>query len=88
MKVKVPPVSPVPSAALGESIDSVGASSSSVMVPVPVPVPSGMTACVGLLNVTSTVSSASSTASPVTVTAIVRLVVPGVKVNVPAAIAV
>ena len=71
-----------PSAALGESIESRG-TSSSVIVPVPVPVP--ITAFVGALSVTTTVSFGSSAVSPATATVIVRLVAPGPKVSVPEA---
>ena len=79
-------MAPVPSAALGESIDTVGGSSSSVIVPVPVAVP--RVAFVGPLSVTATVSFSSSVASPVTTTSIVCVVVPGVKVSVPPGMAV
>ena len=65
VKVRVPPVAPVPSVTLGLLMDTVGASSSSVTVPVPV-VAADRVAFTGPLNVTSTVSSASSAASPVT----------------------
>ena len=61
---------------------AVGVASSSVIVPVPVAVPS--VALFGLLSVTLTVSSVSSTSSPVTVTRTVLLVSPAAKVNVPA----
>ena len=61
---------------------AVGVASSSVIVPVPVAVPS--VALFGLLSVTLTVSSGSSTSSPVTVTRTVLLVSPAAKVNVPA----
>ena len=77
-----------PSVTLGESIDSVGASSSSVIVPVPVPAVFDTAAFVGLLSSTTTVSFDSSSVSPVTDTSKVRLVVPAAKVSVPPAIAV
>ena len=86
MKVRVPPVSPVPSATVGESIDTVGGSSSSVIVPVPVAVP--RVAFVGPLRVTATVSLSSSVASPVKATSKVWLVSPAAKVSVPAVMAV
>ena len=75
-----------PSVTLGESIDSVGASSSSVIVPVPVAVE--IVASVALLRVTTMVSLTSSIASPVTDTSKVWLVVPAAKVSVPPVIAV
>ena len=85
MKVRVAvPLSP--SVMLGASMDSVGASSSSLTVPVPAASP--RVALTGPLNVTATVSSASSVASPVTVTSRVRVVVPAAKVSVPAVSAV
>ena len=87
VKVRVPPVTPVPSMTLGLSIDTVGASSSSVTVPVPVAAEDRV-ALVGVLNVTSTVSFASWSASPVTVTSMVCVVVPTAKVSVPAVSAV
>ena len=68
-------------------MDTVGASSSSVTVPVPVAA-ADRVALVGVLNVTATVSFASSVPSPVTVTSIVRVVVPAVKVSVPPVMAV
>ena len=77
-----------PSATLGESIESVGVASSSVIVPVPVPTVLDMAAFVGLLNVTTTVSFASSSVSPSAATLKVWLVVPAAKVSVPAVIAV
>ena len=43
-----------------------------------------MVAFAGALNVTTTVSSGSSSASPVTVTSMARLVIPAAKVSVPA----
>ena len=77
-------VSPAaPSATLGESIDRVGAPSSSVIVPVPVPAELDTAALVGLLRATTTVSSGSSCASPVTDTSMVCVVSPGSKVSVP-----
>ena len=75
-----------PSATLGESMASVGAPSSSLIVPVPVPVE--IAAFTALLSSTTTFSSGSSVASPVTDTARVRLVSPAAKVRVPAASAV
>ena len=72
-----------PSFTLGASMDSVGAPSSSRIVPVTLAV-----AFVGPLSVTTTVSSASSSASPVTATSTVRLVVPAANVSVPSAMAV
>ncbi len=69
------------SAALGESIDSDGGSSSSVIVPTPVAVPS--VALPGPLSVTRTVSFGSSCVSPFTFTVIVWLVSPASKVSVP-----
>ena len=75
-----------PSVTLGESIDSVGAPSSSMIVPVPVAV--AIVAPVAPLRVTTTVSTDSSSVSPVTDTSKVRLVVPAAKVSVPAVIAV
>ena len=54
-------------------------------VSVPVPVAAARVAFPALLNVTTMVSSASSSASPVTETSRVRVVVPGAKVSVPAA---
>ena len=65
------------------------ASSSSASAIVPVPLAAAArVALVGELNVSTMVSPASSSASPVTVTAMVWLVVPAVKVSVPAGIAV
>ena len=58
-----------------------GAASSSMIVPTPVAVPS--TAFVGPRKVMTTVSSASSTVSPVTETAMVRLVAPAANISVP-----
>ena len=77
---------PVPSATLGLSIDTVGASSSSVMVPVPAASP--RVALTGALKAMAMVSSASSAASPVTETSKVCVVVPAAKVSVPAVMAV
>ena len=77
-----------PSVTLGESIDSVGASSSSVIVPVPVPAVFDMAAFVGLLRDTTTVSFDSSRTSPSTDTSKVWLVVPAAKVSVPPVMAV
>ena len=63
-----------------------------MIVPVPVsavrPAATARVAFTGPLNVTTTVSSASSVPSPVTVTATLRLVSPAAKVSVPAASAV
>ena len=88
MKRKVAVVPAAPSATLGASRVSVGAPSSSTTVPVPVAAPAARVALTGLLNVTATVSFASSVPSPVTVTSIVRVVVPAVKVSVPPVMAV
>ena len=65
-----------------------GGSSSSVMVPVPVAAVADSAALDGPLRVTTTVSSASSSTSPATVTAMFLLVSPAAKVRVPAASAV
>ena len=81
MKVRVPP-----SVALGDEIASVGVGSSSAMVPVAVAVPRA--AFTASESVTTTVSSASSRASPVTVTSMVPPLAPGGMVSVPAASAV
>ena len=62
--------------------------SASSLVTVPVPAAAARVAFTGALNVTTMVSSASSSTSPATVTAMVWLVVPGAKVSVPAGIAV
>ena len=70
------------SARLGELIDSDGSASSSMIVPVAVPMPAAMVALPGLLSVNRTVSSASSSVSPVTDTAIVLVVCPAVNVSV------
>ena len=59
-----------------------------MIVPVPVPAVFDTVAFVGLLSDTTTVSFDSSSASPVTDTSKVRLVVPAVKVSVPPVIAV
>ena len=75
-----------PSVTLGELIDSDGVLSSSVIVPVPVAVK--IVAFAALLRVTMTVSSASSSVSPVTDTSKVWLVVPTAKVSVPPVMAV
>ena len=75
-----------PSVTLGELIETVGAPSSSVIVPVPVAVP--IVAFPALLSVATTVSSASSSVSPVTDTSKVWLVVPAANVSVPPVIAV
>ena len=64
-----------------ESVGTGGAASSFMIVPVPVAAPSS--AFVGLLKVITTVSSAASTVSPVTATAMVRLVSPAANVSVP-----
>ena len=74
------------SSAVGESIDSACAASSSVIVPVPVAVP--IVALVALLRVTLRVSLRSPSVSPITDTLKVWLVVPGAKVSVPSAMAV
>ena len=82
---------PVPLSAIALGVTAnvaVGASSSSVIVPVPLAPPSASVACVGLLNVTMTVSCGSSVVSPVTATVTVRLVAPAVNVSVPAGSAV
>ena len=71
------------SARLGESIDSDGSASSSVIVPVAVPMPAAMVALLGLLSVNRTVSLASSSASPITDTVIVPLMLPALIVSVP-----
>ena len=78
-----------PSATRGESIVSVGVSSSS-MVPRPTSIPETTTTPdgVGALNCRSMVSSDSTVASPVTVTDTVWLVTPAAKVSVPAVTAV
>ena len=60
------------------------ASSSSAIVPVPVAAPAARVAFTGALRVTTTVSCRSSAASPMTETSIVRVVVPGAKVSIPA----
>ena len=60
--------------------------SSFVIVPVPVPVP--IAALMPLLSATTTVSSGSSSVSPVTDTVISRVVVPAAKVRVPPVMAV
>ena len=76
----------VPSGTLGDEIDSVGAPSSSVIVPVPLP--AAIVAFVAPLSLTATVSSDSSVVSPLTDTAMLRLVTPAANVSVPAATAV
>ena len=81
MKRSVGVAPAAPSTTRGASMDSVGASSSSLTVPVPAASP--RVALTGPLNVTATVSSASSVASPVTVTAMACVVVPAAKVSVP-----
>ena len=83
MNLSVDVAPAAPSDTLGESIDSVGAASSSVIVPVPVPDMLDTTALVGLLSVTTTVSFGSSSVSPVTDTTNVLLVSPAAKVSVP-----
>ena len=75
-----------PSVTRGELTDSVGIPSLSVIVPVPLTVE--IVAFVAPLRVTTTVSFASSSVSPVTDTSKVWLVVPAVKVSVPPVIAV
>ena len=72
----------VPSVTLDDEIDNIGAPSSFVIVPMPVP--AEVVAFVGLLRLTTTVSSDSSVVSPVTDTVTARLVVPAAKVSVPA----
>ena len=62
---------------------TVGAASSSMIVPVPLAPPSASVAFPGLLSVTMTGSSGSSVVSPVTATAMVRLVSPAANVSVP-----
>ena len=83
MNLSVDVAPDAPSATLGESIDSVGAASSSVIVPVPVPAELDTAALVGPLRATTIVSSGSSCASPVTDTSRVCVVSPGSKVSVP-----
>ena len=82
--VVAPPFSGIESSASASV--TVGAASSSVIVPVPVPVP--IVAPEALPSVTTTVSSGSSVASPVTDTATVLLVSSAAKVRVPEASAV
>ena len=77
--VAVSPASP--STTLGESIERVGALSSSVIVPVPVAV--SIVAPSAFESSMATVSSVSSTSSPLTVTSIVFSVSPAAKVSVP-----
>ncbi len=77
--VVVPPFSEIE---LFASVNvTVGVSSSSLIVPVPVAVPSS--ALVAPLSVSFTVSSGSSSASPVTRTVTVLYVSPAAKVSVP-----
>ena len=71
-----------PSDTLASPIDTVGGSSSSVIVPTPVAAVDDRTALTGPLSVSRTVSSASSSVSPVTDTVIVLLVSPAAKVSV------
>ena len=78
--------SPAPSPIRGASMDTEGVPSSSTSVPVPVAVPT--VALTALDSATSTVSSLSSTASPVPATSRVRAVAPGANVRVPGATAV
>ena len=66
----------MPSATLGDEIESDGSGSSSVIVPVPVPVPTVACPLVLALNCKTTVSSTSSISSPLTVIEIVLLVSP------------
>ena len=61
---------------------AVGKASSSVIVPVPVGVLDSA-AFIGALSVRATVSSGSSTSSPVTVTVTAKLISPAAKVSVP-----
>ena len=82
--VVVPPFSEIESSASASV--TVGAASSSVIVPVPVPVPT--VAPEALPRATTTVSSGSSVASPVTDTVMLLLVSPTAKVSVPEASAV
>ena len=77
----------LPSDTLGLLIDSDGGSSSSVIVPTPVAVADSV-ALVGPLRAIRTVSSASSSVSPVTDTRIVPVVSPAAIVSVPAVTAV
>ena len=85
--LRVAETSVVPDASEIEAEDSErvteGASSSSVMVPVAEEAPSD--AFPALLRSTTTVSSGSSAASPVTETVTVRLAAPAAKVRVPEA---
>ena len=84
--VNVSVVEPLsPSVTLGESMEMVTLSSLTI---VPVPVAVEIVAFAALLRVTMTVSSASSSVSPVTDTLKVWLVVPTGKVSVPPVIAV
>ena len=84
--VVAPPFSETAPSATASATE--GAASSSVMVPVPVRSSNGICAFTGSPRTTSTVSSGSSVASPVTVTATVLLVSPAANVSVPAASAV
>ena len=77
-------VSPAPSATRGESMDTVGAPSSSTMTPAPLDA-APRVAFTTPLSASATVSSVSSVASPSTDTATVRAVSPGAKASVPAA---
>ena len=77
VKVRVPAASP----ALTSSIESVGIPSSSVIVPVPWA--SAILALTALARSTKKISSDSSSASSVTVTAMFWVVIPAAKVSVP-----
>ena len=83
--VAVPPVSEIDA---GITVSVAVGASSSVIVPVAVAAVVESAAFVGLLNSTTTVSSASASASPATVTSRVLLLSPAAKVRVPAASAV
>ena len=82
----VPPFSEIDMAATASVTP--GAASSSAIVPVPIRPLTGTCAFTGPLSTTTTVSSGSSVVSPVTDTAILRLVTPAAKVRVPAGTAV
>ena len=79
---KVRAVDPLsPSETVGEERETVGGASSSVIVPVAVP--AAIVAFVGERSFTETVSSGSSSRSPMTDTAMVLLVSAAAKVRVP-----
>ena len=80
--VVVPPPSAIAASATASVTE--GAASSSVIVPVPVRSLTGICAFTGPLSFTSSVSSGSSTPSPLTVTRTVLLVSPAANVSVPA----